>query len=373
MFPRRMVATASACSQTDGVAGEAAVTRRPPSSGALLPISTIFPASEATAAGSSSSLVTGMVWPVQFSGGPGRRSCASGPSGAANSAIRNAPSSIISALLPRASRIASTASPGRARPPVITNRGTRRIGPSGSAAMISAPKPAAAPVNNGAGPTSPGARHSPGKNILWRDSTGVAGRSRPTAVVSRTNPSTEGARPRALASKASPSVDQRSGPASNISRAITAGFPLAAVATTRASCPRGHGQAPRRASAARSMSTITTSGRVGTGRNSRGARRSNARSLAGSRTVSAAPAQIASASEKAARPASTGHGGRWRRVKAEGIRGRARNARRWHCLAIFFRGSRELAGTVSPTCRRRLRSWQPAGADCCPRCPPASP
>ena len=52
---------ASAWIRTEGVAGDAGVTRMPPVSGALLPISTIFPASAARALGSSISLAAEIV------------------------------------------------------------------------------------------------------------------------------------------------------------------------------------------------------------------------------------------------------------------------------------------------------------------------
>ena len=59
--PRQIASIASAWISTDGVAGEAGVTRSPPNSGALLPISTIFPASAARASGSSISLAAEIV------------------------------------------------------------------------------------------------------------------------------------------------------------------------------------------------------------------------------------------------------------------------------------------------------------------------
>ena len=65
---------------TDGVAGEAGVTRSPPASGALLPISTIRPARAPRACGSSISRAAGT---VGADDGPQRRSAASRPSGRA--------------------------------------------------------------------------------------------------------------------------------------------------------------------------------------------------------------------------------------------------------------------------------------------------
>ena len=84
---------ASAWICTDGVAGEAGVTRMPPVSGALLPISTIRPASAARALGSSISVAAEI---VGGAGEPQSRSVGSRPSGRAREPTISIPCGSIS-------------------------------------------------------------------------------------------------------------------------------------------------------------------------------------------------------------------------------------------------------------------------------------
>ncbi len=202
----------------------------------------------------------------------------------------------------------STARPGRTTPSAATSRGTRRIGPSVSAAMASAPKPAAASASGAAGTPMPGARHSPGRNTGCRDRTGVIGRLSPSFLVSSTNPGTDGAAANASANCLSPSGAQRSRPPRNRSRAMTDGRPDAAASTRWASCARGHGHAPTADNVLRSISTITMSAGAGPLWSKLGRMRSNSRSRGILRNESGASTQAVNAMRKARAPAKVGHG-----------------------------------------------------------------
>lgn len=311
-----MVAIASACSHTVGVAGDAANSRSPPSSGALPPSSTILPLRLSRNAGSRSRRTADIVRSDQSRAGPMNRSRASVPSGTERSAIRIVPSPwMISAPASRAASTAATARPGRTMPLVDTSSGTRRICPSGSASMTSVPKPAAASANMPSGAPTPGARHSPDNAIGCRARISVFGRLSRVSRVSSTKPSTAGAAASASASWLSPSGVQRSGPDSSISSAMHAGSPAAIAATIRASSPRGQGQAPKADSVARSISTMTTSGGAALRCVRAGRMRSNRRSLGMSRSGSGTSSQAARAVSSATAPASVGQGmRRWPRI-----------------------------------------------------------
>ena len=282
------------------------MTRSPPSSGALLPISTIRPASVARGLGSSISV------PRRRSTGtadnPARRSVASRPSGRRD---------VTNDAACRRHRSAVRRLPARAGPPR----------PPDPAERSRQPAPAAEP----GGSDHPDRPPRPGRRSLARrqqvsasgrcrrwpataqatiraraNRIGVAGRSWPEFAISSTNPSTDGTADSARASAASPFAENRSGPANSISSANTAGRPAAVAETSSAMRWRGQGHGPKRASAARSISTMTTSGAPADCRDSSGNRRSNARSRSAWRAAPGENAHPASNATRRTSPTRTG-------------------------------------------------------------------
>ncbi len=171
------------------------------------------------------------------------------------------PASISSAAAPARAGPASTARPGRTTPPAMTSSGTRRIGPSGSAAATSAPNPGGIGKQRHWSRSTPLARHMPGSDTGARDRIGrgrqflarvgrlqhkaehrPARRTAP-APMSRRRPPRTGLAPPAACPARSPPVSQQ--PRQRRSRRDA----YAAMATCRT--------AP---SASRSISTMTTPG-----------------------------------------------------------------------------------------------------------------
>ena len=291
--------------RTEGVAGEAGVARRPPTSGALLPISTIRPVNVVRAAGSSISLAAGMTGTAD---NPARRSIASRPSGRASVANHQHPSGIDHQRgrtfrkpdrLNRQARPNRRASQHQQRNP--TDWTIRIGGRDQRADPLRGVGKCRYRAYDAVGPPQP--RHM---KLGRANRIGVAGRSSPEFAVSSTNPSSDGAAERARASAASPSAENRSGPANSISSANTSGCPAAAAETSSAMRWRGHGHGPKRASAARSISTMTTSGAPGGCRDSNGNRRSSARSRSAWRAAPGENAHMASNTTRRISPRRTG-------------------------------------------------------------------
>ena len=207
------------------------------------------------------------------------------------------------------------------------------MGPSGSAAATSAPMPCAASASGFVGPITALARQRPGNDTGSRDKTGVVRTSTPEFVVSSTKPRTEGTIDSARASAASPSGENRSGPANRISSARTAGRPSAAAATRSAMRRRGQGQGPKRASAARSISTTTTSGPPPDCRDSSGNSRSSARSRSARRAPPGESVQAVSSTTRRTSPASRGFPSRCRTATDADLR---RNSARGNPVGDAF-------------------------------------
>ena len=252
-----------------------------------------------------------------------RRSEASGPSGTQVAPARRLPPSPISSVpAPSATRIASTARPGRSVPPASTRSGTRRIGPSGSAAATRAPNPWTAAASSAGGAANPSDRQISGTDTAPLVNTSVPGKFSSLAPLSSPKPSTEGTARSASAISRSPSgkaaargtdagpssalAEKRSGPARRMSTAITAGVPAPAAPTSAASRARGQGHGPRRVSVSRSISIIAISGPVAGRSGSSGRSRSKPRSRSASRTVRDGKHQVPSRIASAAAPNSPG-------------------------------------------------------------------